>query len=285
MNSDFSIRPAIKEDAPGIAALLNYKHRVHRHLDWKTPLELLGTEPFWLITHQNIPVAALACQQDPPGIAWVRFFACIPRVKMDQAWQILFQKTLETFEGNPPHQIVSVSVADWFEKLLIKNHFEVCQHIVVLAWQQPGLRTREINKNLLIRTMQSEDLEEVSYVDQSSFQPLWQNSLDNLHKAFNAGAYSSVAVLDGKIVGYQISSASLYNTHLARLAVNPEYQRNGIGQALVMDLIQWSMKNGIFLVTVNTQQDNKASLSLYHKMGFQETGDVFPVFTYRGSDQ
>ena len=281
MNSGISIRQATKEDAPGIAALLNFKHRVHRHLDWKTPLELLGTEPFWVITHQDIPVAALACQQDPPGIAWVRFFACIPRLKMDQAWQVLFQKTLESFADNPPDKIVSVSIADWFETLLVKNRFKICQHIVVLAWQQPGLREREINKNLTIKKMTEEDLEEVSYVDQSAFQPLWQHSLENLEKAFQAAAYSSIAVLEGKIVGYQISSASLYNTHLARLAVNPECQRQGIGQALVTDLIQWSLKSGIFLVTVNTQQDNKSSLSLYHKMGFQETGDIFPVFIYK----
>ena len=281
MNSDISIRPATKEDAPGIAALLNYKHRVHRHLDWKTPLELLGTEPFWVIMHQDVPVAALACQQDPPGIAWVRFFACIPRLKMDQAWQALFQKTLESFADNPPDKIVSVSISDWFETLLVKNQFKICQHIVVLAWQQPGLRERKINKNLVIKTMTEEDLEEVSFVDQSAFKPLWQHSLENLKNAFQAAAYSSIAVLDGEIVGYQISSASLYNTHLARLAVNPECQRQGIGQALVMDLIQWSMKSGIFLVTVNTQQDNKASLSLYHKMGFQETGDIFPVFIYK----
>ena len=281
MNSDISIRPATKEDAPGIAALLNYKHRVHRHLDWKTPLELLGTEPFWVIMHQDVPVAALACQQDPPGIAWVRFFACIPRLKMDQAWQALFQKTLESFADNPPDKIVSVSISDWFETLLVKNQFKICQHIVVLAWQQPGLRERKINKNLVIKTMTEEDLEEVSFVDQSAFKPLWQHSLENLKNAFQATAYSSIAVLDGEIVGYQISSASLYNTHLARLAVNPECQRQGIGQALVMDLIQWSMKSGIFLVTVNTQQDNKASLSLYHKMGFQETGDIFPVFIYK----
>jgi ribosomal protein S18 acetylase RimI-like enzyme len=66
--------------------------------------------------------------------------------------------------------------------------------------------------------------------------------------------------------------------HLARLAVLPAYQGRGVGYALVNDLLRQFVFRGIFRVTVNTQADNHASLRLYENMGFQRTGESYPVY-------
>jgi ribosomal protein S18 acetylase RimI-like enzyme len=34
----------------------------------------------------------------------------------------------------------------------------------------------------------------------------------------------------------------------------------------------------MFHLTVNTQSDNSASLALYRKIGFRETGERYPVY-------
>jgi ribosomal protein S18 acetylase RimI-like enzyme len=39
-------------------------------------------------------------------------------------------------------------------------------------------------------------------------------------------------------------------------------------------------RRGAQAVTVNTQQDNIASLSLYQKAGFRRTGEEYPVYQY-----
>jgi ribosomal protein S18 acetylase RimI-like enzyme len=114
-----------------------------------------------------------------------------------------------------------------------------------------------------------------------AFKPLWQNSLDALILAFQKASIATVAVLNEKIVGYQISTSTPINTHLARLAVDPACQRQNIGYELVRDMLATSVKINSWQVSVNTQNDNEASLALYETLGFSKTGETFPVYVYQ----
>ncbi len=64
------------------------------------------------------------------------------------------------------------------------------------------------------------------------------------------------------------------------LGVSPDAQGQGMGHALVADLIGRLGRRGFHRLTVNTQNDNFASLALYRKMGFRETGEWYAVFEY-----
>jgi len=125
------------------------------------------------------------------------------------------------------------------------------------------------------------DLPVVEEIDRLAFPPLWQNSLSGLTKAFNQTGISTVAIKDGEIVGYQISTAMTIYGHLARLAVHPECQREGIAYTLVYDLLKRFDQRGFWRVTVNTQSDNRASLRLYEKFGFERTSEEIPVYSLR----
>ena len=46
------------------------------------------------------------------------------------------------------------------------------------------------------------------------------------------------------------------------------------------NLTQYLIENRIGKLSVNTQSDNDASLSLYQKIGFVRTGEYFPVLVY-----
>ncbi len=124
------------------------------------------------------------------------------------------------------------------------------------------------------------DLATVADVDAQAFAPLWQNSLESLRLAYKQAGYATVAKLDGKIVGYQISTLSGFNAHLARLAVYPELQHRSIGYWLVYDLLHHFSSRNVFRITVNTQDNNQASLALYQKLGFWQTGERFQVLIY-----
>ncbi|RJP49979.1 MAG: GNAT family N-acetyltransferase, partial [Anaerolineaceae bacterium] len=78
----------------------------------------------------------------------------------------------------------------------------------------------------------------------------------------------------------QISTGNPFGAHLARLGVQPEAQGRGVGAALVNDLIQRLNIGRNGSLSVNTQADNAASLSLYKKLGFVQTGEHFPVLVY-----
>ena len=47
-----------------------------------------------------------------------------------------------------------------------------------------------------------------------------------------------------------------------------------------MDLFARLANHGIYKLSVNTQSDNAASLSLYQKMGFVRTGEQYPVYVF-----
>jgi ribosomal protein S18 acetylase RimI-like enzyme len=128
--------------------------------------------------------------------------------------------------------------------------------------------------------MTADDLPEVEKTDAASFHPLWQNSLETLRRAFNQAIYATVAESETGIVGYQLTTGSGQRAHLARLAVHPAVQGRGAGRALLGDLFTYINYSGISRLSVNTQNDNRASLSLYQRMGFVRTGEQYPVFTF-----
>ncbi len=126
--------------------------------------------------------------------------------------------------------------------------------------------------------MTQEDLPIVALVDEAAFDPLWQNSLDSLTLAYQQSSWSTVAETSDGIIGYQISTSIPLTGHLARLAVIPAIQRSHVGYMLVRELLEHFKKSGAWHVTVNTQDDNLASIALYEKIGFRRTGELFPVY-------
>lgn len=132
--------------------------------------------------------------------------------------------------------------------------------------------------HIRIRPMLREDLPVVAELDAAAFEPLWQNSLLALQHAYPHAALATVADLDGQLIGYQISTRNSFGVHLARLAVRPACMGQGVGQTLVGHLVQTVAGLGLTRLTVNTQSDNRASLALYRKIGFQATGERYPVY-------
>jgi len=117
-------------------------------------------------------------------------------------------------------------------------------------------------------------------VDAQAFDPLWQNSYSLLELAFESTCLATVAYDETGIIGYQISNPTQYGAHLGRLAVHPRAQRKGVGYALVRHLQDFCSRAQMGRISVNTQNTNMGSLSLYHKAGFIETKEAFPVFQY-----
>jgi ribosomal protein S18 acetylase RimI-like enzyme len=129
--------------------------------------------------------------------------------------------------------------------------------------------------------MSDADLPVVAAVDAAGFERLWKNSVATLRFGFSQAGFATVAQIDDEVVGYQISTRNSFGVHLARLAVVPQQQRQGVGYYLVQDLLTKARLAGALRLTVNTQNDNKASLALYQKLGFVLTGERYTVFTYQ----
>jgi ribosomal protein S18 acetylase RimI-like enzyme len=257
---------------------LNYRSKVHRHLDWRTALDWLGSQPYLLAEYASELLAVLACPPDPPSVAWIRLFTAATELSPIRVWNLLLESTVASLKGTPSECIAALAVQSWFEELLIRSAFTSRQSIVVLEWNNRQPSPRPLSRDFILRPMAAGDLDGVTRVDHGAFAPLWQNSIESLTRAYKQAALSSVIELDGQVIGYQISTSVTLSGHLARLAVLPAYQGQGLGYALLTRLLSDFEKRGITHVTVNTQNDNASSLSLYTHAGFYINGDEFPVY-------
>ncbi|MCL4560818.1 MAG: GNAT family N-acetyltransferase [Chloroflexi bacterium] len=271
------IRPAAQQDYSTLSRFINHEAHVHRHLDWRSPLEWLGYHPFFVVEENRRISAALACPPDPPDFAWIRLFAFAPHLSGTDIFQSLLHSAFSELPNARETQIVAIAIQDWFISILEASGFTNPQSIVVLEWNG-RLPPQPATPQISIRTMTPEDLEAVARVDNTSFEPMWCNTLQALSRAYFQSGYATVAEIEDGIVGYQISTAAPLSAHLARLAVLPTYQGMHIGFALVNDLLEHFRSQGIWRITVNTQDDNHASLALYERIGFRRTTEVFPVY-------
>jgi ribosomal protein S18 acetylase RimI-like enzyme len=273
------VRPADLSDQQQLSNLIFFENRLHRHLDWRSPLEWLGAPFYWALDDGGQIMAALACPPEREGIAWVRLFVYSGRWSAENAWAMLWPAAREEIARAGGAKVAAIAIQPWFQNLLAASGFENHQQIVLLEWHyQPAMA--RATAGIRIRKMTEADLSEVEKTDSASFEPLWQNPLETLRRAFAQALYATVAENENRIIGYQISTGGGQRAHLARLAVHPAVQGQGAGRALLNDLFVFLTHLGISRLSVNTQSDNQASLNLYQRMGFVRTGEQYPVYTF-----
>ncbi len=198
------------------------------------------------------------------------------------AWSPLWDAARRELTSYAGATVAAITTQHWFESILIESGFASTQHIEMLEWKRQTPKSYPVPPGITLRPMIFDDLSRVVEVDASAFEPLWQNSLSALSKAFSQAAYASVAENESGFVGYQLSTGNPFGVHLARLAVRPEAQGRGIASALIADLMAHVyLDESLSRITVNTQSNNNSSLALYEKIGFRRTGEQYPVYIYR----
>jgi ribosomal protein S18 acetylase RimI-like enzyme len=273
------VRPADLSDHQQLSNLIFFETHLHRHLDWRSPLEWLGAPFYWALEEGKHITAALACPTEAVGMAWIRLFVYSGHWSADHAWNLLWPTAQAEIAQAGGAVVAAIAIQTWFQQLLAASGFENRQQIVMLEWRYHPW-TAQGAAGIRIRRMTETDLPAVERTDNASFHPLWQNPLETLERAYKQSLFATVAENESGIVGYQLTTGSGQRAHLARLAVDPEMQGHGVGRTLLVDLFTKLMSSSITQLTVNTQSDNNTSLSLYQKMGFVRTGEQYPVYTF-----
>jgi ribosomal-protein-alanine N-acetyltransferase len=271
------VRPAEVEDRNAIISLTRYETRVHAHLDWKPIEAWLGAQPFLLAERGRRVVAALAALPDPPDTAWVRLFALAEHESAEAMWPLLWSEARLQLESQVVHGAAGLSIDGWMEALYTQAGFRQTHAVLVLA-RELTTAVSPPSPRAAVRPARPDDHAAIIATDLAAFVSPWQMSGAVLRTAFAEAGWVTVAEVEGKVVGYQLSTPSPEGAHLARLAVLPEWQGRGLGAALVADLIAHYHAQGARRLTVNTQDTNSASLALYQRLGFQLSGLRYPVF-------
>ena len=286
INLNYKVRCAVMEDHNQIANLIFFEANTHRHLDWRSALEWIGSQNYWVLEYNGHIIAALACPEDPQNIAWIRLFSYHQDFSSLEAWSALWETArYDILRSNPQSHIAAIVTKQWFQNLLHSSGFELKQNIVLLQLNvKDAVLSTFVPSAIRIRPMLGTDLPNVARLDLAAFGSFWHNTFESLQRAYSQSFHATVAEDDSGLVGYQLSTGNPFGAHLARLGVQPEAQGMGIGRVLVNDLIRHLNVQQIRKLSVNTQSNNMASLALYQKIGFIRTGEYFPVLVYGTGD-
>ena len=67
------------------------------------------------------------------------------------------------------------------------------------------------------------------------------------------------------------------HTHLYGMWVEPDSRRHAVGSLLVEAVLDWSRGRGAAAVELGVTEANPGARAFYRRMGFDETGEVYPL--------
>ncbi|XHX79696.1 MAG: ribosomal protein S18-alanine N-acetyltransferase [Stenomitos frigidus ULC029] len=86
------------------------------------------------------------------------------------------------------------------------------------------------------------------------------------------------------LIGLGCYWAILEEAHITMLAIDPAYQRQGLGQALLYALMASAYTRGLERATLEVRISNTSALSLYQKFDFREAGRRRRYYPDNGED-
>ncbi len=97
----------------------------------------------------------------------------------------------------------------------------------------------------------------------SASRPFWQRWFAN----------NSIELTRQPIVGYGGFWKMVDEAHISTIAVTPEERRRGIGELLLIAMIEAAQENGAAVLTLEVRKSNVSAQALYRKYGFEIAGE------------
>jgi ribosomal protein S18 acetylase RimI-like enzyme len=275
-----SVTPFDRRYRARLDDLLYRSYQVHTHLDWHEAGE-------WLDTHTGLArlawrddrlIGLLVISEPLYAAAWVRLAAVDDALPARPTLQAMWRDLLPELHAAGLRQVAILVTRTWIEDHLGSLGFSYTEDVVTMQRSGPPPDALPV-AGLTLRPAVPSDTARIAAVDHAAFAPPWQLTLDDLRQAQRIGSSTTVALLDGALVGYQISTLYRDGAHLARLAVDPAAQGLGIGAALVTEVIERFARREIVTMSVNTQSTNQRSQRLYRRLGFRHNGYDLPMWS------
>lgn len=125
-----------------------------------------------------------------------------------------------------------------------------------------------------IRDIKREDMRAILDIEYRSFKDPYPLSLLNrLHEMHPDGFLA--AEFQGRVVGYVIGVVRWgFTGHILAIAVDPPYRRQGIGTALVTNILGRLRTRGAKHVRLEVRKSNLSARQFYMKLGFVEREEI-----------
>jgi len=126
--------------------------------------------------------------------------------------------------------------------------------------------------NLLIRKMTLEDMPAVIELDQISFSLPWPERSFRFELTDNPASRCWVAEVDKRVAGMVVAWLFVDELHIATIATQPDFRRQGIARKLLSHTLLHAMKEGARSSFLEVRESNLAAQEMYRKFGFEEAG-------------
>jgi ribosomal-protein-alanine N-acetyltransferase len=129
-----------------------------------------------------------------------------------------------------------------------------------------------------LRPMRDADLHAVIEVERSAYEFPWTRSIfrDCLRVGYQCFVYQAPTGL----AGHGIMSVGADECHLLNICVHPDYQRQGLGRALIHFLLLLARRKRVQVALLEVRVSNVGAYKLYTQLGFDEIGvrkDYYPA--------
>jgi len=124
--------------------------------------------------------------------------------------------------------------------------------------------------NLVFRRARAGDLEAILEIEQASFSIPWTRAGISPELEDDGRHLPLVAFRDDELVAFALIWILADELHLVNFAVRRELRREGIGRALLDEVLARAVERGATIVTLEVRDGNEAARELYGASGFVE---------------
>lgn len=117
--------------------------------------------------------------------------------------------------------------------------------------------------------MAERHLAALAEIEKACFHAPWSEAM--LREELDKGIFL-VAERDGQVVGYVGCQTVLDEGYITNVAVSPDCRRQGVGRALIAELVQRARAQGLSFVTLEARASNAPAIALYEGAGFVRVG-------------
>lgn len=120
-----------------------------------------------------------------------------------------------------------------------------------------------------VRPMETADLEAVKELEQACFSEYWSENL--LRQALESKFDTLfVCICQGKVAGYSVVRVLAGEGEIQRIAVFPEFRRQGIARKLMDAMTEFARREQVSAIALEVRESNVPARNLYESYGFKE---------------
>lgn len=120
------------------------------------------------------------------------------------------------------------------------------------------------------RRMQPGDLELVEAIEREVYGHPWAQG--NFADSLASGYHCWIMECGGTVTGYSVTMVAAGEAHLLNLSVAVDWQRRGLGSALLRFVIKLAEECSALTMYLEVRASNSAGRALYARHGFSEIG-------------